>query len=185
MSRAAKKPDPPLKFEFTTNSVRNTTVSVDDDKFIYEIVTRYWHPNITKINKVDVESREVRLIAEIEKAASPGAEERVRLGGEGAQWVDASEFLKQEANGATTWVSETGEEYRWDKQKGKLALLKASEEAEKPEPLAKYHPHKRHFFFFRMSKHAWLEVKPEAVGALDQLIISYILVERKRRHGKA
>jgi hypothetical protein len=99
MSRAAKKPEPPLKFEFTTNSVRNTTVSVDNDKYNYEIVTRFWHPTITKINKIDMETREVRLIAEIEKAVAPGGEERVRLGGEGAQWVDASEFLKQEANG--------------------------------------------------------------------------------------
>lgn len=37
-------------------------------------------------------------------------------------------------------------------------------------PLVSYHPHHRHFFLFRMSKHAWLEIKPEATEALDKLI---------------
>jgi hypothetical protein len=39
-----------MKMEFATNSVRNTTLATADDDPYYEIVTRFWHPHITKIN---------------------------------------------------------------------------------------------------------------------------------------
>ena len=37
-------------------------------------------------------------------------------------------------------------------------------------PVAEYHPFRRHFFIFRMSQHAWLEVKQEATAALEKII---------------
>ena len=40
-------------------------------------------------------------------------------------------------------------------------------------PLVVLHPHKRHFLVFRMSKHAFLEIKPEVVESLDALISQY------------
>lgn len=105
-----KKPAPPLKLEFTTNSLRNTTIAVGNDKFYYEIVTRYWHPNTTKINKLDVESREFKTIAEIEKVPGKNKEPKVRFrkptsalakekepeGGDEVmdEWIKASDFLK-------------------------------------------------------------------------------------------
>ena len=52
MSRQ-RKPDPTHILSFTTNSLRNTTASVDDDTLFYEIVTRFWHPHLTKIFKLD------------------------------------------------------------------------------------------------------------------------------------
>ena len=38
--------------------------------------------------------------------------------------------------------------------------------------MAEFHPHKRHFFVFRMSKHAQLEIKPqpEVAGNMERLI---------------
>ena len=44
------------------------------------------------------------------------------------------------------------------------------EDGETKEPMVVRHNHKRHFFIFRMSKHAYLEIKPEVVGSLDALI---------------
>lgn len=41
-------------------------------------------------------------------------------------------------------------------------------------PVAEYHPFKRHFLVFRMSRRAWLEVKPEAAAALEKIIGEYI-----------
>lgn len=41
-------------------------------------------------------------------------------------------------------------------------------------PVAEYHPYKRHFFVFRMSERAWLEVKPEATVALEKIIGEHI-----------
>ncbi|KAJ7232665.1 hypothetical protein B0H12DRAFT_1145098 [Mycena haematopus] len=52
--------EPPAKtmiMEFATNSVRNTTLTTTDDDLYYEVVTRFWHPYITKINKLDPASR--------------------------------------------------------------------------------------------------------------------------------
>lgn len=51
-----------------------------------------------------------------------------------------------------------------------LQLVKADDEEKVP--VAEFHPHKRHFFVFRMSRHAFLEIKPipEMTGALERLI---------------
>ena len=70
--------------------------------------------------------------------------------------------------------------------------------------VAEFHPHQRHFFVFRMSKHAFFEVQPipEIVEAIDKFIgmpfylrdmttadffhfsVSYLLVERRRRDSR-
>lgn len=93
MSRQPK-PKPPHKLHLTTNSLRNTTMSVEDDSIFFEIVTRFWHPHITKINKTDMDSREVNTVAEIERI--PGREPRIRFG-EKAEWMSATDFVKYDA----------------------------------------------------------------------------------------
>ncbi|CAL1706051.1 unnamed protein product [Somion occarium] len=177
------KPKPSHKLELTTNSLRNTTFAADDDTIYYEVVTRYWHPNLTKINKTDMETREVTVAAEIERPR--GREPRVRFGGDKGEWMSASDFVKfdqEKIDG--TFVANANVAYKWRTKKGRLQLVKADEED--PEPLAEFHPHKRHFLVFRMAKHAYLEVKPipEVTSALERLIVSYLLVERKRRDAR-
>jgi hypothetical protein len=76
---------------FTTNSLRNTTVSVEDDSLYYEIVTRFWHPYLTKIFKLDLDTREMILVAEIER--EPGKNVRVRFGGEHSEWISEQNFM--------------------------------------------------------------------------------------------
>lgn len=85
------RPKPPHKIEMTANSLRNTTFSTEDDTIYYEVVTRFWHPHLTKINKTDMETREVSVAAEIERL--PGSEPRVRFGDKG-DWMSASDFVK-------------------------------------------------------------------------------------------
>ena len=48
--------------------------------------------------------------------------------------------------------------------------MKADDEEQTP--VAEFHPHKRHFFVFRMSKHAFFEIRPEpeVLAALEKLI---------------
>ena len=81
-----------------------------------------------------------------------------------------------------------------------MQLIKGDDPEKKA--VAEFHPHKRHFFVFRMSKHAFFEVQPipEVVDAIDKFIgtpnapplssrapalicspVSYLLVERRRR----
>ena len=92
MPPPAAKPKPPPTLEFTMTSLRNTTLSTGDDSLHYEIVTRFWHPNLTKINKFDMETRELITVAEIEGLQS--GEPRVRFGGDKSPWQSAADFLK-------------------------------------------------------------------------------------------
>jgi hypothetical protein len=80
-----------FRMVFTTNSLRNTTLSVEDDALYYELVTRFWHPHLTKIFKKDAETRKMILVAEI--ARLPGTNVRVRFGGEDAEWIDELDFM--------------------------------------------------------------------------------------------
>ena len=68
-------------------------MSVGDDTIFYEIVTRFWHPTITKIKKLDPDSQSLTLIAELER--EPGKEPRLRWG-ENEEWIKASDWLKAE-----------------------------------------------------------------------------------------
>jgi len=164
---------------FTTNSLRNTTISVEDDTHYYEIVTRFWHPHLTKIFKRDVGTRDMILVSEIER--EPDQDVRVRFGGEHGEWIREQDFLKwdlQKRGG----VFNGGEnvEYRWKSHRRRLQLVKSDDDAKVP--LVQYHNHRRHFLAFRMSQHAFLDIKPEAMTeGLDKLIVSYLLVERRRR----
>ncbi|KAI0074434.1 hypothetical protein K474DRAFT_1601482 [Panus rudis PR-1116 ss-1] len=174
------KPRPPHKLEMTTNSLRNTTLASDNDSIFYEVVTRFWHPHLTKINKTDMENRIVETVAEIEHLK--GGQPRVRFGGENGQWIPAEEFVKYDEDTiGGTFVADANVAYRWKTHKGRLQLVKADDDEQTP--IAEFHPHKRHFLVFRMSKHAYLEVKPlpEVTSALERLIVSYLLVERRRR----
>lgn len=100
-----KKVDPPHRVTFATNSVRNTTIALDNDKFYYEIVTRFWHPHLTKINKYDYENRVVTCVAEIE--SFPKKEVKVRFNTPEAEgeWVRASDFVRSDAGGVFVNIS--------------------------------------------------------------------------------
>lgn len=62
--------------EFATNSVRNTTLATANDDPYYEVVTRFWHPHVTKINKLDPASRVMTTVCEID---SKGKEAKIRF----------------------------------------------------------------------------------------------------------
>ncbi|KAG1790487.1 uncharacterized protein HD556DRAFT_691255 [Suillus plorans] len=183
MSRGAPKPPPPHKLTFATNSVRNTTFAEDNNKFYYEIVTRFWHPHLTKINKYDYEARVVNCIAEIEDQPDKDVKVRFNTPDAEGEWVRACDFIKNDGTTVGgTFTQEDGTEYRWKAPKRYLQLIKSDDEEEVP--VAEYHPHKRHFGVWRMSQRAFLEVKPEAAAALDRIIVSYLLIERRKRQAK-
>ncbi|KAG2055345.1 hypothetical protein BDR06DRAFT_335701 [Suillus hirtellus] len=185
MSRGAPKPPPPHKLTFATNSVRNTTFAEDNNKFYYEIVTRFWHPHLTKINKYDYEARVVNCIAEIEDQPNKDVKVRFNTADAEGEWMRACDFLKNDGTMVGgTFTQEDGTEYRWKAPKRylQLQLIKSNDEEEVP--VAQYHPYKRHFGVWRMSQRAFLEVKPEAAAALDRIIVSYLLIERRKRQAK-
>jgi len=57
----------------------NTTIPVEDDGLYNEIVTRFWHPDLTRNFKLEMDTGKMDLVAEIER--EPGKDVLVRLGG--------------------------------------------------------------------------------------------------------
>lgn len=99
-----KKVDPPHRLEFTANSLRNTTIAVDNDALYYEIVTRFWHPHITKIRKLNGDTMELVTIAELERF--PGKTPRLRWMSE----VEDAQALSRDRRGETSRSVRPGEE---------------------------------------------------------------------------
>ncbi|KAF8506524.1 hypothetical protein F5888DRAFT_1790993 [Russula emetica] len=163
---------------FTTNSLRNTTVSVEDDSLYYEIVTHFWQPHLTKISKLDADTREMVLVAEIERV--PASTVRVRFGGEDAEWINELDFMSWDLKKrGGVFTGGDGTEYRWKSHRRRLQLVRANDDANVS--VAQYHIYRRHFIFFRMSRHAFLEIKPEVTAKRPSEIDRYLLVERRRR----
>lgn len=94
-----EKVGPPHKLIFAKNSVRNTTLAVPDNKFYYEIVTRFWHPHLTKIYKFDYEARTQICIAEIESMPKKDVQVRFNTPEVDGQWMSASDFVKDDGSG--------------------------------------------------------------------------------------
>lgn len=90
-----------------------------------------------------------------------------------------------------TFVGNSGVSYRWKTHNRKLQVCQlvvevtdavslpclrksfdqlVQADSEDKKPLVVRHKHRRHFFVWRMSRHAFLEVKPEVVETLDSLI---------------
>ncbi|KAJ7140683.1 hypothetical protein C8R44DRAFT_827624 [Mycena epipterygia] len=180
----------PMIMEFATNSVRNTTLATANDDPYYEVVTRFWHPRITKINKLDPASRALTTVCEIDstgkgamlrfldvgrKTNNPGKKEDA-LG----EWLPSETILKsapQKSGGI--FIDSDGVEYRWKTHNRNFQLIRCGDDSRVP--VVTYHRYKRHFFVWRMSQHATLEIQPQ-IKNLEGLIASYLLVERQRRH---
>jgi hypothetical protein len=85
------KPPPPTKLVLTTNSLRNTTISNASDTIYYEVRTEPWVPLHTKVKRLDPETREYEVKAEIQRG-DEGPE--VRVTERSKEWASAGDFLR-------------------------------------------------------------------------------------------
>lgn len=82
---------------------------------------------------------------------------------------------------AASFKGKDGRQYTWRGDQKHLELLRE----DMPErPVATYHRQKRHFYVLRMSQHPYLEVDAAVMDTLDFVILSFLLIERRRRDGK-
>jgi len=184
MSRPARPPakTQPINLAITRNSIRNTVLATSKDNISYEIRTTWWQPQITSIKKLDTELRGQTLIAEVSNQV--GSDGMVRMNwNEGFQefqmatsWLDApmgAKFL-----GSFLGV-DNKTRYQWIKRGRKLQLFK---EGESSTPLVTFSKHRRHFYvYWRMSKPASLVIDPDCLRDLDAIVLSYLLIARRRR----
>ncbi|KAK7005785.1 hypothetical protein R3P38DRAFT_1717430 [Favolaschia claudopus] len=178
-----------IVMELATNSVRNTTVSTSNDDLYFEVVTRFWHPNLTKINRLDPQTGAMTTVCEIE---NKGKETRIRFSTDIAkdskygksslgEWKSVEDILQlaPERHGGVL-VDSDGTEYRWKTHNRRFQLVRCGDDTKLP--IVKYHRYKRHLGFWRMAKLATLEIRPNNIHSLERLIASFLLVERQRRH---
>lgn len=125
----------------------------------------------------------VNCVAEIEDQPQKDVKVRFNTPDAEGEWTRACDFVRSDSTAVGgTFSHEDGTEFRWKTHNRCLQLVKSDDEEEVP--VAEYHPYKRHFGVWRMSQRAFLEVKPEASAALDKIIVSYLLMERRRRQSK-
>lgn len=169
----------------TTTSLRNVVLSNKSDVIYYEVVTPKWQRDRTTISRLDPNTRQFDVIGEV-KNDGRGKAEEVRL--YGGALTPASRFLEGDAEPdpagmkRAAFRGKDGKKYIWRANKKQLELVR--EDMPEDKPVAVYHREKRHMSLLRMSQHPYLEVDTAAMDTLDSLIVSFLLVERRRRDGR-
>ncbi|KZT36341.1 hypothetical protein SISSUDRAFT_1024350 [Sistotremastrum suecicum HHB10207 ss-3] len=162
-----------MRLSLTTTSLNNCVISNDSDAVFFEIVTPSWEPNNTKIRRLDPNTRELELVAELERSGGMEKDGMTMGGGMKKKGPDAVRL-----RGEHVFRGKDGKQYRWQEKKRQLQLIRQDEP---DKPVATFHRERRYFFVLRMSRQPYLEIQPGCMETLDSLIVSFLLVERKRR----
>lgn len=168
------------KLFLTTTSLHNVVISNKSDVIYYEIITPKWERHLTKISRLDPNTRQFDLIGELQNEDDKPVTMRLY----GGAFKNADDFLRkeQESTSNASFRGKDGKTYTWRANGKRLELVR--EDLPGDQPVAVYHRQKRHLFVLRMSRHPFLEVDTEAMDTLDSLIVSFLLIERRRRDGK-
>ncbi|KAI0792684.1 hypothetical protein C8Q75DRAFT_750891 [Abortiporus biennis] len=169
------------KLVLTTTSLHNVVISNSSDVIYYEIVTPKWEKHTTKISRLDPNTRQFDLIGELQNDEES---KPVSMRLYGGVFKPETEFLKNEDGGkkSASFTGKDGKKYTWKGDHRRLELVRDDLPSDKP--VAIYHRQKRYAFVLRMSRHPYLEIDSAALDTLDSLILSFLLVERRRRDGK-
>lgn len=112
----------------------------------------------------------------------------------GGPLKDAKEWLgsgvaEDEAKGNTrgskmaSFRGKDGKKYTW-RSGGDHRLELFREDLPDNQPVATYHREKRFAHVLRISEYPYLQIDNLAMDTLDSLILSFLLIERRRRDGK-
>ncbi|TDL20228.1 hypothetical protein BD410DRAFT_791341 [Rickenella mellea] len=167
------------RLSFTTSSIHNVVISNSSDVIYYEIVTPKWEPSLTRVRKMDHVSKQLEVVAEIKNEQEKPISLRLR----GEQFRSTDEFLHQDENAAigksAKFKGKDGKQYEWCVRRDCLELVMQGD----PRPVAVYRSHKRFLLIIKISQEPSLEIQPSVMDTLDSLIVSWHLMERKRRCG--
>jgi len=173
------------RLSLTTTSLQNVIISNATDRIYYEVVTPHWEPTVTRVSKKDPKSHELEVVAELQNEGGSGTSTlkptAVRLRGQ--QFRPETDFWTKDGKAGSNakFRGKDGKHYSWRVRKGRLELIKDDDAEQKP--VAVYHRTKRLFLFMHISHQPYLEVQPSVMETLDSLIVSFLLMERKRRDG--
>ncbi|KAF8549797.1 hypothetical protein OG21DRAFT_1420717 [Imleria badia] len=172
------------KLVFTTACMLNTTVSNATDVVYYDIQTPEWEPHLTTVRRLDPRTGMYEPTGSVRNEADkPIAVSMYGAGLEPAeQWLKKVDGTKP---GESRWQFDDGEGnvFAWSVANRQLELYSADEGAKIKRPLATFCQHKRYLFVGMISQHAYLEIDTSVVDSVDAIILSVLIVERKRRSG--
>ncbi|KAG8217123.1 amino acid permease-domain-containing protein [Butyriboletus roseoflavus] len=180
---------PPLPYylcilTFTTAYLLNTTVSNETDAIYYDIQTPEWEPHLTTVRRLDPRMGMYELTGSIRSDADKPVAVSL-YGGEfepEGQWIKKVDGTKP---GESRWQFDDGEGniFAWTVTDKQLELHSAEEGVKIKRPLATFHQHKRHLLVGMISQYAYLEIDNSVIDSVDAIIVSLLIVERKRRSG--
>ncbi|KDQ17653.1 hypothetical protein BOTBODRAFT_29813 [Botryobasidium botryosum FD-172 SS1] len=174
-----------LAFYFSKNSARNTVIT--GASVIYHVNTPtellYKGDRITTITRVGRDGRSTIVGEFIWNVYSSTM---VRFGGDD-EWIPMREFLKPPQDGgawnpARSFSGSTGIKYKWNEQ-GQKKVLTLTLDKDPTALLAVLHPPKYNLIRQEVRK-AYLEISPAVENSLDVIIVSLLLIERKRREAE-
>ncbi|KAG8812505.1 hypothetical protein FRC19_003091, partial [Serendipita sp. 401] len=177
---------------FSNNSVRNTAIYCQDLGIRYEISK---HDGVVSVYRWDASiSRNLR-VGEFKLPFF--SKDMVKLGGE-TEWRRLDTFLYRSSwlSSSRSFVGNNGKEYRWKVKNGGVVVSLPSVDLEYPPltakvqlhsvshktrtPLVTFHRH------YRKKHPSYLEVHdPSILHTLDSIIVSFLIMERKRRDEEA
>ncbi|KAI0823913.1 hypothetical protein BC628DRAFT_1323970 [Trametes gibbosa] len=149
----------------TTTSLRNVVLANATDVLYYEVVTPRWERHLTRVSRLDVNTRCFDLVAELVNGHPP------------AEHSTRSDVLGDAAHGGAS--ANEGERRGRDDDGAKRVVtteeLQLTREDDPDKPLVTFHREKRYLHVLRMSQHPYLEVHPSALESLDYIIGRFVV----------
>ncbi|KAI0046917.1 hypothetical protein FA95DRAFT_1582851 [Auriscalpium vulgare] len=172
---------PTQQLTLTTTNMRNLVIANKSDVIYYEIVTPRWEKDVTRISRKDPNTRAFNVVGELRNEF----ERPVAVRMYGGEFRPVEDFLGrpsgEDAFLKGKFQGKDGRSYIWRVKGRHLELVQ--EDNSGNTPVAVFHPHKRYLFVLRMSRHPYLEIDASMLDALDSVIISFILIQHRRRDG--
>ncbi|KAF9228856.1 hypothetical protein BS17DRAFT_690563 [Gyrodon lividus] len=168
------------KLTLTTASLLNTTISNVSDAIYYDIQTPEWEPHLTTVRRLEARTGTYEPIARVRNQADKPVAVSM-YGGEfepEEQWVKRIDGIMP---GGRWFDDGQGNAFAWSVANGNLEVC--NEGVKTKRAIATFYQHKRYFIMGMISQHAYLEIDNSVIESLDVVILSWLIVERKRRAG--
>ncbi|KAG1736934.1 uncharacterized protein EDB91DRAFT_497621 [Suillus paluster] len=170
------------RLTFTTASMQNLVISNPTDALYYEVLTPDWESHLTTVRRLDTRAERYDTIGSIRNQSRKPV----------AVSMYSGEFMNEELwlrkiegdDRQSRWEFDDGEGnyFSWAVA-GPNFELRSIDEGGAPsrKPIATYYPHKRYVMVGMISQRAFLEIEPSVVDSLDTILVSLLVLAKKRR----
>ncbi|KAH7890090.1 hypothetical protein F5I97DRAFT_635898 [Phlebopus sp. FC_14] len=170
------------KLTLTTTNLLSTTISNESDTIYYDIQTPVWEPDMTTVRRLPSINASFELTGQIRNEG----DKPVSVSMYGAEFEPEEQLLKKadgSAPGESLWQFNDGEGsvFVWSVSSGNLELRRTDDPSKRA--LVTFYQHRRYFKVGMVSQYAYLEVDASVIESLDIIIVSLLIIERKRRAG--